>query len=47
MITKIHKIILAAFMACCVSVAAKADGTGTNNGYFWSLWHSGGSANIT
>jgi endo-1,4-beta-xylanase len=30
-----------------VAPQAKADGQGSNNGFFWSLWHSGGTANIT
>ncbi|MGA2179887.1 MAG: glycoside hydrolase family 11 protein [Verrucomicrobiota bacterium] len=45
--TRVQKIILSAIIAGCVSMAAKADGTGSNNGYFWSLYHSGGSASIS
>ena len=45
------KIILSAVIAGCVTMAtipqAKADGTGTDHGYFWSLYHSGGSASIS
>jgi endo-1,4-beta-xylanase len=42
---------------CCLSIIlsfltvsaleSKADGTGWNNNYYWSLWHSGGNASIT
>ena len=39
------KIILSAIIAGCVTMAANA-GTGSNNGYFWSLYYSGGSASI-
>lgn len=30
-----------------VSQQAKADGTGTDHGYYWMLYHSGGSASIS
>lgn len=30
-----------------VAQHAKADGSGWNNGYYWMLWHSGGSASIS
>lgn len=49
----ISRIILAAFVAaCCVAGMANAqtvynNGTGTNNGYFYSLYTSGGSATMT
>jgi endo-1,4-beta-xylanase len=46
MSTRVQKIILSGLMAGCVSMAAKA-GTGTDHGYFWSLFVSGGSASIT
>ena len=42
----LQKIVLSALMAGCVTVAANA-GTGTDHGYFWSLYVSGGSASIT
>jgi endo-1,4-beta-xylanase len=45
MSTRVQKIILSAIIAGCVSMAANA-GTGWNNGYFWSLYYSGGSASI-
>ncbi len=45
------KIILSAIIAGCVALAttpqAKADGTGYDHGFFWSLYHSGGSASIS
>ena len=45
------KIILSALIAGCVTLAttpqAKADGQGTDHGFFWSLFHSGGSASIS
>ena len=45
------KTILTAVIAGCVTMAttpqAKADGTGTDHGYFWTLYHSGGSASIS
>jgi endo-1,4-beta-xylanase len=43
------KIILTAVLAgCMISVAqpAKADGTGNDHGFYWMLYHSGGSASI-
>jgi endo-1,4-beta-xylanase len=30
-----------------VTQVAKADGTGWDHGYYWSLYHSGGSASIS
>jgi endo-1,4-beta-xylanase len=42
----LHKIILSAVVAGCVAMVAKA-GTGTDHGYFWSLYYSGGSASIS
>lgn len=46
MITRVQKVVLSAVVAGCVSMAAKA-GTGTDHGFFWSLFVVGGSANIS
>lgn len=48
MTTRVQKIMLSAVMAGCLTMAAKASGgTGSDHGYFWSLYYSGGSASIT
>lgn len=44
--TKVQKIILSAIMAGCVSMAAKAS-TGTDHGFWWQLYYTGGSASIS
>ncbi len=51
-ISSSHKAILSALVAGCVITAADAqtvtnNGTGTNNGYFYSLYTSGGSSTMT
>jgi endo-1,4-beta-xylanase len=47
MSTRVQKIILSGLMAGCISMTAKADGQGTDHGFFWSLWHTGGSDSIS
>jgi endo-1,4-beta-xylanase len=44
--TKVQKVILAAIMAGCVSTAANAS-TGTDHGFWWQLYYTGGSASIS
>ena len=49
---RIQKVILCALIAGCAITAANAqtienNGTGTNNGYYYSLYSSGGSATMT
>jgi len=52
-LSRVQQVILCAFIAAgCVTVAANAqtiynNGTGTNNGYYYSLYSSGGSATMT
>jgi len=52
-LSRIQQVVLCAFIAAgCVTVAANAqtihnNGTGTNNGYYYSLYSSGGSATMT
>jgi endo-1,4-beta-xylanase len=43
---RIQKIILSTIMAGAVTIAANAS-TGTDHGYYWSLYVSGGSASIS
>jgi len=48
----VQKVILSALAAGCVAMAANAqtvsgNGTGTNNGFYYSLYSSGGSATMT
>jgi endo-1,4-beta-xylanase len=50
--SRVEKVILTAVMAGCLSMAASAqtvtnNGTGTNSGYFYSLFTSSGSATMT
>ncbi len=50
--SQIQKVILSALVAGCLTMAASAqtvnnNGTGTNNGYYYSLYTSGGSATMT
>lgn len=50
--SRLGKGVLSAMTAACVITAANAqtvqgNGTGTNNGYFYSLYSSGGSATMT
>jgi endo-1,4-beta-xylanase len=50
--SRVEKVILAALVAGCVTMAADAqtvvnNGTGTNSGYFYSLYTSSGSATMT
>ena len=51
--SRLHLAILSALIAAgCVTIAASAqtvngNGTGTNNGYYYSLYSSGGSATMT
>jgi endo-1,4-beta-xylanase len=50
--SRVEKVILAALVAGCVTMAADAqtvvnNGTGTNSGYFYSLFTSSGSATMT
>jgi len=48
MSTRMQKLILSALIAGCASMAANASGgTGSDHGYFWSLYYSGGSASIS
>lgn len=46
MITRIQKLILSALAAGCVITAANAQ-TGSDHGFFWSLYFNGGSASIS
>src|SRR6185437_4603941 len=50
--SRVNKVLLAALLAGCLSLAANAqtvtnNGTGTNSGYFYSLFTSSGSATMT
>ncbi len=51
--SQVQQVILSAFIAAgCITMAANAqtvsnNGTGTNNGYYYSLYSSGGSATMT
>ena len=52
MSTRIPKIVLSAIIVGCVTMtttprANASGGTGTDHGYFWSLYYSGGSASIS
>jgi endo-1,4-beta-xylanase len=40
-------VVLAFLLGVTQQSKATGDGTGSNNGYFWSLWHSTGSDSIT
>src|ERR1700710_179413 len=46
MTTRVQKIVLSAVIAGCVSMGAKAS-TGTDHGFFWQNYVSGGSASIS
>lgn len=46
MSTRVQKLVLSALTAGCVTVAAYAS-TGTDHGYFWQCYVSGGSASIS
>jgi len=50
--SRVQQAILCALVAGCVTIAANAqtisgNGTGTNNGFFYQLYSSGGSATLT
>ena len=50
--SRVQKVIVSAFIVGCAITAANAqtienNGTGTNNGYYYSLYSSGGSATMT
>ena len=48
MSTRIQKIILSAVIAGCTAMTSYASGgTGSDHGYFWSLYYNGGSASIS